>query len=278
MKLNTLCSSLIALALVAPFAVGCGDMSEFADEEINSTEKILGGQNARAQDWMVAILRDGRMHCGGTLIHERWVLTAAHCVDIFAQSDLSVCVGKSKRSKCKTRDISRISRVKYHQRFDRANLRGGYDIALLKLERRFRNYNLASLARRGDEPVTGDRVRAQGWGISDYSSSAPVPNRLQRINLSYLSTEDCRTRWGSLDDTLVCMDAQGEAGQIARQSVCSGDSGGPLLFNGLQVGVTSFVSVNDDRRCSADAPNAFTRVASFSRWIENKTNGDVRVR
>ena len=71
MKLNTLCSSLIALALAAPFTVGCGDISEFAGEEIGSTEKILGGQDAKSQDWMVAILRNGNMHWGGTLIHAR---------------------------------------------------------------------------------------------------------------------------------------------------------------------------------------------------------------
>ena len=275
MKLNTICSTLFTLALAASITVGCSDMSDLSAYENNGVEKILGGRNAKAPDWMVSISRNGNMHCGGTLIHERWVLTAAHCVDVFERSELSVCVGKSKLSKCKASDTSKIKQVKYHQRFDPSDLRGGYDIAVLKLERSFPNRNLSPLARRRDEPATGDQVRALGWGVSDYSSNDPTPNRLQRIDLDYLSTEDCRRRWGSLDDTLVCIDAQGEAGQIAQQSVCHGDSGGPIHFNGLQVGVTSFVSVNGDRRCSADAPNAFTRVSSFSRWIENKTNGDV---
>ena len=278
MKLNTICSTLITLALAASFTIGCADMSDLADEDRSNTEKIIGGKNAKAPEWMVSILRNGNMHCGGTLVHERWVLTAAHCVDVFSKSDLSVCVGKSKLSKCKTRDMSDISQVKFHQRFDGANLRGGYDIALLKLERRFPNRELSPLARRRDEPATGDRVRALGWGVSDYSSNDPTPNRLQRVDLPYLSSEDCRSRWGTLDDTLVCIDSKGDAGQIAQQSVCSGDSGGPIHFNGLQVGVTSFVSVNGDRRCSADAPNAFTRVSSFLSWVENKSNGEIVVR
>jgi secreted trypsin-like serine protease len=278
MKLNTICSTLVTLALAASFTIGCGDISDLTSDELSNTDKIIGGKNASAPKWMVSILRNGNIHCGGTLVHERWVLTAAHCVDVFSKDELSVCVGKSKLSKCKTRDMSDISQVKLHQRFDRNNLRGGHDIAILKLKRRFSNRDLSPLASRTDEPTTGKRVRALGWGISDYSKNDPTPNHLKRINLPYLSTEDCRARWGMLDDTLVCIDSKGEADQVAQKSVCSGDSGGPIHFNGLQVGVTSFVSVNGDRRCSADAPNAFTRVSSFLNWVQNKSNGEIVIR
>ena len=278
MKLNTLYSTLLTLALLTSFTIGCADMEEFGDDDISNTEKVLGGKNAKAPAWMVSILRNGDIHCGGTLIHKDWVITAAHCVDVFDKSELTVCVGKSKLSKCRGKDKSAISQVKYHQRFDRGNLRGGHDIAVLKLERSFPNRNLSPLARRDDEPASGRKVRALGWGVSDYSKADATPNRLQRIDLPFLSNADCSPIWGGLDQTLICIDTRGEAGQIAKKSVCNGDSGGPIHFNGIQVGLTSFGSINDQRQCTADGPNVFTRISSFSNWIRNKTNGAVVIR
>ena len=278
MKLNTLCSTLLTIVLAASFTIGCADMKEFDNNNASNTEKILGGRNAKAPAWMVSILRNGDNHCGGTLIHKDWVLTAAHCVDTHDKSELTVCVGKSKLSKCRAKDKSAISQVKYHQRFNRQNPYGGHDIAVLKLARSFPNRNLSPLARLGDEPASGRKVRALGWGVSDYSKADVSPNHLQRIDLLFLSHADCSPLWGGLDPTLICIDSRGEEDQIARQSICNGDSGGPIHFNGIQIGITSFVAINDQRQCTADSPNAFTRISSFSNWIRNKTNGAVVIR
>ena len=275
MRLNPFCSTLLTLALAASFAIGCADMEDLGDENTSNQEKILGGRNAKAPAWMVSILRNGDIHCGGTLIHKDWVLTAAHCVDIFDKSELTVCVGKNKLSQCRARDKSAISQVKYHRRWNNQNLRGGHDIAVLKLARSFPNRNVSPLARRGDEPASGRKVRALGWGVSDYSKADVTPNRLQRIDLPFISHADCSPIFGGLNNTLVCVDTRGEAGQIARRSVCNGDSGGPIHFNGIQVGLVSFGIVNEQRQCTADGPNVFTRISSFSSWIRNKTNGDV---
>lgn len=52
--------------------------------------------------------------------------------------------------------------------------------------------------------------------------------------------------------------------------VCSGDSGGPLLVNGVQVGITSFGTTN----CSLSMPSVFTRITEFQSWIwENAKDG-----
>ena len=151
----------------------------------------------------------------------------------------------------------------------------GYDIAVLELKKSFDNRNLSPLARQGDEPSGSPKVRARGWGVSSYNGGPSVPDRLQELELRYLSTEECSQFYPGLSDTLICIQPKGRDGRAARQSVCNGDSGGPIHFRGLQLGVTSFGHVNEAGQCAPDRPNVYTRVSSFSNWIQNKTNGDV---
>ena len=171
--------------------------------------------------------------------------------------------------------MSGVRRVKRHRSFSRQALGNGHDIAVLELKKSFDNRNLSPLARQGDEPNGNPKVRARGWGVSSYNGGPSVPDRLQELELRYLSTEECSQFYPGLSDTLICIQPKGRDGRAARQSVCNGDSGGPIHFRGLQLGLASFVSVNEVSQCAADRPNAYTRVSAFSDRIENKTDGDV---
>lgn len=52
---------------------------------------------------------------------------------------------------------------------------------------------------------------------------------------------------------------------------CSGDSGGPLAVNGVQVGIVSF----GNKDCLAGKPSVFTRVTKFTEWL--KSNSDIQI-
>ena len=53
------------------------------DEQILGSNRVVGGRQSLpgAWPWIIAIYRNGVFHCGGVLISNMWVVTAAHCVD-----------------------------------------------------------------------------------------------------------------------------------------------------------------------------------------------------
>ena len=275
MKLSSLFTTLALLACTSLTMIGCADIGATGEDPYGATDKILGGRNAKAPDWMVSILRNGRIHCGGTLIHKRWVLTAAHCVDTYHKSEYTVCVGKSRISGCTAQDMSGVRRIIRHRSFDRSVPENGHDIAVLKLKKEFNNRNLSPLALEGDEPSGSPKVRARGWGVSGYEEGFDYPDRLQMVDLRYLNNERCSQLRPGLNDNLICIKPVGRSGRASRRGTCNGDSGGPIHFNGIQLGVTSYGSANAAGQCTPDLPDVYTRVSSFSNWIQNKTNGDV---
>ena len=275
MKLSSLFTTLALLACTSLTMIGCADIGATGEDPYGATDKILGGRNAKAPDWMVSILRNGRIHCGGTLIHKRWVLTAAHCVDTYHKSEYTVCVGKSRISGCTAQDMSGVRRIIRHRSFDRSVPENGHDIAVLKLKKEFNNRNLSPLALEGDEPSGSPKVRARGWGVSGYEEGFDYPDRLQMVDLRYLNNERCSQLRPGLNDNLICIKPVGRSGRASRRGTCNGDSGGPIHFNGIQLGIASYVSVNGVKQCTSDRPDVYTRISSLSDWIQNKTNGDV---
>ncbi|XP_042337547.1 serine protease 57-like [Plectropomus leopardus] len=224
---------------------------------------IVGGRDAgpHSRPYMASLQVQGRHICGGALVKEDFVLTAAHCQ---LRIPYTVVLGAdSLTANETTKQQFNTSRSIPHPDYDgHAN-----DIMLLKLNGSAQLTEAVQLIslRRG-RLRTSSLCLTAGWG--DVGDNGTIPDRLQEVNVTTLSRGTCRRRWRGVPITraMVC----GVGGRIF-QGFCSGDSGGPLVCDGAAAGVVSF----SGRRCGDPrTPDVYTRASSFREWIISVLNNN----
>ncbi|CAL4060273.1 unnamed protein product [Meganyctiphanes norvegica] len=232
--------------------------------------RIVGGTTAQVNEWpwQAALMYGGNSQfCGGSLIADRYVLTAAHCTEGLRAGEVSVRLGDHRLSTTSesnqlTRTVSQIINHPNYQAGAEIN-----DIALLKLSSpvSFRT-GVWPVCLPPKVPTYANKVAtATGWGTT--SSGGSSSDVLREVDVRVWSNTECRrTQYGSsIEDTMMC------AGQTGKDS-CQGDSGGPLVFkdggnNYDQIGVVSW-----GYGCGAqNAPGVYTRVNKYMDWIKTNT-------
>ncbi|XP_055606680.1 polyserase-2-like [Uranotaenia lowii] len=221
--------------------------------------------------------------CGGTLISESFVLTAAHCLyddqngQFVGTRGIWVRLGMFNLDHSLTdRDVQkrRVSRISQHTEWDRAALKN--DIALLKLQvtAEFTDYVYpACVNRRG---LIGMNGTAVGWGRTEYSE---LSTTLKMSTLSVIDETECLASdpdfFGPrLGRGIFC------AGQKHEMTVCDGDGGGGLFFRRNDIwflgGIDSFKKARtlNDSACEPHGFAGFTDVARYLSWMSNVTSID----
>ncbi|PVV04310.1 hypothetical protein BB560_001188 [Smittium megazygosporum] len=199
--------------------------------------RIIGGVDARPGVYPFAGTLVNYKHgtfCGSSLLSNRWLVTAAHCVYDLSPSDVKITLGSNTFNIAAGKPISEI---KIHPNYSKATQRN--DIAVIRLSS---PVNLRTVKIATQPPVRdGETLRAVGWGLTDFKSSSPAET-LQEVDLTTIPRDECRKRLSTFEGngvgTQIC------TGNTPGKDTCSGDSGGPLLRDSsgewVLVGITSF--------------------------------------
>ncbi|KAM6967407.1 trypsin-2-like [Aplochiton taeniatus] len=220
-------------------------------------DRIVGGYECQphSQPHQVS-LNIGYHFCGGSLINDRWIVSAAHCwMNPFSQvvilGDHHIWMYEG------TEQYMALDAIHWHQSYDYQTL--DYDIMLMKLAQPATlNEFVKPVSLPKDCPKTGDMCVVSGWG-NIYSDSVFNPFNLQCADVPIVSHEDC-SRSYKITERMVCAGYM-EGGIDS----CQGDSGGPLVCNGELQGIVSW-----GQGCAQpNYPGVYTKVCSLLPWIND---------
>ncbi|XP_023290785.1 chymotrypsin-2-like [Orussus abietinus] len=261
------CPTIVILLSVVGWSLGAlttldagYDFSRHAPEGIPmanvSRSRIVGGSTAAigAYPYQVSLRRRGNHFCGGSIIGNRWILTAAHCLAGLGPYDVQVVVGTNTLLSGGTRYQS--SRIIIHPSYDSYLIRN--DIGLIQLSQSI-SYNTRvqpiSLPRSNINQANYPAV-VTGWGR--LSAQGQLPNYLQQLRTRVLHQQSCLNVNYQVTNANICTFLQ------AGQGNCNGDSGGPLVAGGVQIGIVSW-----GFPCARGMPDVYTRVWSYVSWIRS---------
>ncbi|XP_074184195.1 mast cell protease 1A [Rhinolophus sinicus] len=221
-------------------------------------EEIIGGHEAKphSRPYMAYIqfVNKGKKTCGGVLVRENFVLTAAHC----SGSSISVILGAHNiKVNESTQQVIPVRTPIPHPKYNsttRAN-----DIMLLKLEDKAKLNDAVrtiGLPGRRDNVQPGMVCSVAGWGRLGVNT--PGPAKLHEVELEIQRDKECTSRFIYYNNAFqICV---GDPTKI--QSSFKGDSGSPLVCGQKAQGIVSF------GKTTGKPPRVYTRIKYFLPWIK----------
>jgi secreted trypsin-like serine protease len=228
--------------------------------------KIVGGDEATPNSWphQVGLFIDNAYFCGGSIIDEEWILTAAHCVDGARTVDVVMGAHNIRDGSEATQVTMTSTDLKAHEQYSPSTIMN--DIGIIKLPSSISitsAIKTVPLTNQKTTTLVGEMVTLTGWG-KDSDSAGGISSVLREVTVPIQAYSKCSGVYGNLwnEDYLVCVDTAGGKGS------CNGDSGGPMNKDGMTWGVTSFGS---SLGCEEGYPSGYTSVSYFWDWIKDNT-------
>lgn len=258
----------LSVASVILALAACGNAASAVSRF--SAGRIVGGKatTIEAHPFQVSLVYFNYHRCGGSIINENYVITAAHCVNSLYDYELrflKIRAGSSYLESGGT--LHEISRCKYHSYFSESHY--DYDIALIKVKQPFEfgsTIQPIELPPAGYTLPVGTVVSISGWGR--LTSDGNLPSVLQVVEVPIIDRTYCGNLYSYLNvitERMICAGYE-KGGKDA----CQGDSGGPLFLGNTLVGLVSW----GDGCAVAYQPGVYTNVSNLLHWVFEETGQD----
>ncbi|KAF3422769.1 hypothetical protein E2986_05890, partial [Frieseomelitta varia] len=244
--------------------------------------QIVGGRDASSGQfpYQVSLRRSGSHFCGGSILDARTILTAAHCVQGYVPREAnaqnvrydhkrkinsliinlnnldSVSVHAGTNQLNQQGQSYKVSKIVAHKGFNSISLVNDVALILLSNNIAFNNLVRPIALATGSKTYERDSCVLSGWGTTRLGGNPP--NNLQYINLVIETQAKCKQAHNRVQSSHICTFTK------VGEGACHGDSGGPLVVNNVQVGIVSF-----GQPCAVGKPDVYTRVSSFTSWINS---------
>ncbi|XP_033151508.1 trypsin alpha-3 [Drosophila mauritiana] len=220
--------------------------------------RIVGGTTSSIEDrpWQVSLQRSGGHFCGGSIISNDIIVTAAHCLySPTTVSNLRIRAGSNKRTYGGV--LVEVAAIKAHEGYSSSTKVNDIGVVRLKSKLTFGS-TIKAITMASATPAHGSAASISGWGKT--STSGPSSATLLFVDTRIVGRSQCGSStygYGSfIKATMICAAA-------TNKDACQGDSGGPLVSGGQLVGVVSW-----GRDCAvANYPGVYANIAELRDWV-----------